>query len=107
MNIDALGRFVDELAAEVANRAEAILRDRLEQVASPSASPYLTVGEAAELLRASRQRVYDLLSDGRLTRRKDGSRVLVERAEVEAYLAGVALASPTRPQRRTRSGVAL
>lgn len=104
----ALGLLVEQLAVEVASRAEAILRERLEEVGSPAASPYLTVAEAAELLRSSRQRVYDLVSDGRLTRRKDGSRVLVARAEIEAYLAGgaVALASPTRPQSRTGSGVA-
>ena len=51
-------------------------------------SPYLTVEEAAERLRCSRQRVYDLLSSGRLTRLKDGARVLVRRDEVDAYLAG-------------------
>jgi excisionase family DNA binding protein len=48
---------------------------------------YLTVAEAAERLRAQRQRVYDLLSAGRLRRYKDGARVLVKRAELDAYLA--------------------
>ena len=46
----------------------------------------LTVPEAAKRLRAKPQRVYDLLSDGRLTRHKDGSRVLVDRRELDAYL---------------------
>ena len=74
----------DELVDEVARKAAALV---LEQLA-PSASPFLTVAEAAEFLRSSRQRVYDLLSDGRLTRHKDGARVLVERAELLAYVAG-------------------
>ena len=54
----------------------------------PVESKYLTVPEAAELLRASRQRVYDLVSTGSLTRHKDGTRLLLRRAEVEAYLTG-------------------
>jgi excisionase family DNA binding protein len=60
---------------------------------------YLTVLEAADYLRCSRQRVYDLLSQGALTRLKDGARVLVARAEVDAYLAGV----PTGRLRRRRT----
>jgi excisionase family DNA binding protein len=47
---------------------------------------YLSVAEAAERIRAKPQRVYDLLSDGRLTRHKDGSRVLVLRRELDAYV---------------------
>lgn len=49
-------------------------------------SPYKTIPEAAAYLRCSRQRVDDLLSQGRLTRHKDGHRTLVERAELVAYL---------------------
>jgi excisionase family DNA binding protein len=52
------------------------------------ASPYLSVTEAAEYIRAKRQRIYDLLSARRLTRFKDGRRVLVARAELDAYLVG-------------------
>jgi excisionase family DNA binding protein len=51
-----------------------------------AASPYLTVAEAAALLRCTRQRVYDVLSSGRLTRYRDGARVLLSRDEVEAHL---------------------
>jgi excisionase family DNA binding protein len=53
-----------------------------------NASPYMTVPEAAEYMRAKPQRCYDLLSAGRLTRYKDGSRVLLNRVEVDVYLAG-------------------
>jgi excisionase family DNA binding protein len=74
---------------EIARRAAEIVLDRLaEERPSGGDSPYLTVAEAATYLRASRQRVYDLLSSGRLSRRKDGSRVLVSRSELDAYLAG-------------------
>jgi excisionase family DNA binding protein len=53
-------------------------------------SPYMTTEEAAEYLRCDRQRVYDLLSQRRLTRIKEGSRTLVSRAELEQYLAASA-----------------
>jgi excisionase family DNA binding protein len=53
-----------------------------------SPAPFLTVNEAAQLLRCKPQRIYDLLSAHRLTRFKDGSRVLLSRAEVEAWVGG-------------------
>src|SRR5205085_6091489 len=71
----------DELLEAIAERVDELLAER-----APAASPYLSVAEAAELLRADRQRVYDLLSARRLTRHKDGRRVLVSRAELAAYL---------------------
>lgn len=52
----------------------------------PESSPYLTVAEAAVYLRSSRQRVYDLVSSRRLPRHKDGSRVLIRRSDLVAYL---------------------
>lgn len=80
------------------------LADRVaERMPAPSSSPYLTVAEAADYLRASRQRVYDLLSAGRLTRHKDGSRVLVSRAELDAYLAGAELPHRCPPPRNPSS----
>jgi excisionase family DNA binding protein len=82
---------LDDLVERVADLVLARLPDR--RVATES--HFLTVKEAAELLRCSRQRVYDLLSDGRLTRHKDGSRVLILRAEVIAHVL------PSRPQHRT------
>ena len=76
-----------ELVEEIAQRAAAIALERL-RVEAETAPRLLTVPEAAEYLRAKPQRVYDLLSDGRLTRKKDGSRVLVDRQELDRYLAG-------------------
>ena len=56
--------------------------------ATQTKAKYLTVNEAAELMRAPRQRVYDLFYDGRLTKfGTDGAR-LVLRDEVEAFLRG-------------------
>jgi excisionase family DNA binding protein len=79
----------EDAVEEIARRAAEIVLARLaKERLSGGDSPYLTVAEAAEYLRASRQRVYDLLSAGRLSRRKDGARVLVSRSELDAYLAG-------------------
>ena len=78
--LEAIEHLIDERAAELAQTlAVRAMRKRSE---------YLTVQEAADMIRADRQRVYDLLSSGRLTRHKDGSRVLIRRAELEAYLHG-------------------
>jgi excisionase family DNA binding protein len=74
------------LPAETVGALAAILARRLPTPVPPDPSPYLTVAEAAAYLRASRQRVYDLLSSRRLSRRKDGARVLISRAELDAYL---------------------
>ena len=71
----------DELVDEIAGRVINILQ------AQNAASPYMSVNEAAEYMRCRPQRVYDLLSARRLTRLKDGSRVLVRRDEIDAYLA--------------------
>ncbi len=51
-------------------------------------SPYMTIREAAEYLRCSRQRIDDLLSSQRLTRHKEGRRTLVRRAEIERHVGG-------------------
>lgn len=78
----------DSVLEEIAQRAAEILLAREPSSNGDTASPYLTIVEAAELLRSKRHRVDDLLSRGTLTRIKDGTRTLVARAELEAYLAG-------------------
>jgi excisionase family DNA binding protein len=87
----------DALEAVAERAAELVLA----QLGGLARSPYLTVVEAADYLRCSRQRVDDLLSQGRLTRLKDGARTLVERSELDAYLrsAGARAASETLPLR--------
>jgi excisionase family DNA binding protein len=53
-------------------------------------SPWLDVEEAATYLRCGRQRIYDLVSQGRLRCGKDGSRSLFRREWLDDYLAGEA-----------------
>jgi excisionase family DNA binding protein len=78
----------DAVVERIAQRAAAIVLAELAERGVGAERPYLSVREAADLLRARPGRVYDLLSQGRLTRHKDGSRVLVSRAEVDAHLNG-------------------
>jgi excisionase family DNA binding protein len=87
---------VEALVEEVVRRVIARLPPPAQE------SPYLSVQEAAACLRAPRSRVYDLLSAGRLSRFKDGARVLVSRAEIEAHLAG-AMVSPAARRRAATS----
>lgn len=94
----------EEVVEAIAELVEVRVLERLREldVAIGRDPDYLNVAEAAERLRASRQRVYDLLSSGRLRRFKDGARVLVSRAELDAYLAGARVAPtlPSRPRSR-------
>lgn len=83
MNIE----LPEEAVQEIAARAARLVLQEL-QPAENGASPYVTIPEAAEVLRARRHRVDDLLSKGVLTRIKDGSRTLIARSELEDYLAG-------------------
>ncbi|MFN8123804.1 MAG: helix-turn-helix domain-containing protein [Thermoleophilia bacterium] len=89
MRPDAL-RLSVELSPE---QVELIAKRAAEIVASqaappPPESPYLTISEAADYIRARRHRIDDLLSRGYLTRIKEGTRTLVSRAELEAYVRG-------------------
>jgi excisionase family DNA binding protein len=94
----------EELEA-VARRAAELVLEELE--VSSSVSPFLSVEEAAEFLRCKPQRIYDLRSQGRLSRLADGSRVLVSRDELVALVARerVAPASPMRARSVNGSGV--
>ncbi len=97
---------LDALAEAIARRAAEIVLAELRQeppAAPSSLSPYLTIKEAAEFLRCPRQRVDDLLSQRRLKRHKDGSRTLVSRAELEAYVTGRRVAPSVAPRPRSRS----
>src|SRR5262245_24092139 len=97
---ELLNTLVDLLAERVAERLEGAQRPSefaRARAAERPASPYLTVVEAAELLRCKRQRVDDLLSRGRLTRLKEGGRTLVRRTEVEALVEVERVAIPRPP----------
>jgi excisionase family DNA binding protein len=76
----------DELVEAIAERVAAMLEEWAP--ADDRRSPWFTVAEAADYLRCSRQRVYDLKSSGRLPAGQDGSRPLFHRAVLDAYLTG-------------------
>jgi excisionase family DNA binding protein len=79
----------NKIVNEIATRAAALVLEQLaDHDRDHDVSPFLTIPEAAEFLRAKRHRVDDLLSRGSLTRHKDGTRTLILRAELEAYIAG-------------------
>jgi excisionase family DNA binding protein len=74
----------EEFAALAARVTE--LEAWLAAVTTPTQSEFLTIPEAAELMRCKRQRIDDLLSAGRLERVKDGSRTLIRRTDLIAHL---------------------
>jgi excisionase family DNA binding protein len=74
----------DEQVARIAERAAAFLPTETH-----AASPWVNVVEAAEHLRCSRDRIYDLIALGRLHPRRDGRRVLLNRHELDAYVEGI------------------
>ena len=77
-----------EVVAALVEQVAAVVLERLsEQASTVERSEYLTVAEAADVLRAKPQRVYDLLSARRLPKHHDGTRVLVRRADLDEYLA--------------------
>jgi excisionase family DNA binding protein len=74
-----------ELVDAVADRVVEILDERGDL---GSRDPWLDVDEAAAHLRASRQRIYDLVHSGRLHPGRDGRRLVFKRSELDAYLEG-------------------
>lgn len=76
-----------ELPSElVAQLVAAVKAEVLAELEARESSPYLTISEASEYARCSKQRLYDLRSSGRLSRVGDGSRALVLRDELEQLL---------------------
>lgn len=82
--IELIVRLTDEQLAEIAQRAAALV-----PTDSPAGiSPWLNIVEAAERLRCSKDRIYDLIALGKLQPRRDGRRVLLHRDELDAYVEG-------------------
>jgi excisionase family DNA binding protein len=73
-----------ELVEQIARRAAEIVLQR--QQAEAEQPRWMTVPKAAAYIDAEPQRIYDLASDGRLTRHKDGSRLLIDRRELDAHI---------------------
>lgn len=89
LRIDLPADVLDEIARRVVPLVVAELRS-----SDGAGSPYLSVNEAAKYARCSRQRIYDLRSRGVLSRCGDGSRALIRRDELDAYLLGRAAMRP-------------
>jgi excisionase family DNA binding protein len=69
-----------ELVEEIAEKAAELV------TAASAPSPYLNVDQAAEYLACKPKRIYNLCSQGRIPFRKDGSRTLLRREDLDAYL---------------------
>jgi len=79
---------VAAIEALVDARVEAKLAEQARANAKQPTSEFMTIPEAAELLRCKRGRVDDLLSAGRIPRVKEGARTLIRRSDLDAYLNG-------------------
>lgn len=77
--------FVEAVAERVAELL-GNQRDASRPGQNESASRYVSIVEAAVILRCGRGRIDDLLSQRRLTRVKEGSRTLILRTEIEDHL---------------------
>jgi excisionase family DNA binding protein len=73
----------DELLRAVAEHIAAALAPLLHQ---PQGEPYLDVDAAARYLSCDRQRIYDLVSAGRLEPHRDGRRLLFRSEHLDAYV---------------------
>ena len=76
--------FIAAIASAVADELE---RRGLLAAAQPP-GPWLDVAGAAEYLRCSEQRMYDLVRAGSLTPGRDGRRLLFRRDQLDSYLSG-------------------
>jgi len=82
-NGSALSLAVPEALVEaVAQRVADLLAER----SAPEPEPWIGVEQAAEHLACPRSRVYALSSAGRIPHRKDGSRLLFRRSELDDWL---------------------
>ena len=77
-----------EVLEAIAVRVAQLLAERGETATAPTSSRWLSIGEAADYLRCSKQHVYDLRSSGRLSRHGDGGRALVDRDELDQLIKG-------------------
>jgi excisionase family DNA binding protein len=76
----------DEVVEQIAQRVAEILTER--QPDREVSQRWLTVDQAAAYIGAKPQRIYDLRSNGRLSRNGDGRRGLVDRRELDALIEG-------------------
>lgn len=72
-----------ELVEIVAERAAELVEERRVG----GVEPWIGVGDASAHLACPRSRIYALVSAGRIPHRKDGSRLLFRRSELDEWLA--------------------
>lgn len=90
MSADPLNLTIpDALVDLLAERVAAILAAKNRETRPEPAKRWLTIDEAADYIGSNRKRIYDLRSAGRLSRTGDGSRVLVDRKELDDLIGGV------------------
>jgi excisionase family DNA binding protein len=75
---------LDDVLEKVAQRAAEIVAER--ELVEPDR--WLDVDQAAGYMACSKQRVYNLVHEGRLTPGRDGRRLLFRRSALDAYLEG-------------------
>jgi excisionase family DNA binding protein len=84
---DPLAFLSAEARQALEDLIDRVVDERLRAVGADRREPeLLTPAEAAERIRSKPQRIYDLCSEGVLTRHKDGSRLLVSRRELDALV---------------------
>jgi excisionase family DNA binding protein len=87
--VDERHNALDFLSPNARAAIEAFIEERISSHVERTAaagSPWLNVEQAAVYIAASPQRIYDLLSAGRIPKHKDGRRVLIRREDLDAYL---------------------
>lgn len=86
---DALTLLIPAAVVEaIATRVVELLDERAAISSAGPASPYLTVDEAAGVLRVARQGVYDRVASGALVPLRDGRRLLFHRDQISSYIEG-------------------
>lgn len=89
----------DGVVEAIARRAAELVLERIEIPAPAAGSPWLTTGQAAEYLSCAEQRIYDLRTSGRLTRFKEGGRVMIARSELDLLVREERVLSPAERAR--------
>jgi excisionase family DNA binding protein len=76
----------DQQLAQLAEHVAGLLAERGLLAPPPDPDPWLDVDAAAAYLCCRRKRIYDLCSQRRVRFVKDGSRTLIRRSWLDAYL---------------------
>jgi excisionase family DNA binding protein len=74
----------DVFVQAIAERVAELLANSLAGSSAPE--PWIGVEQAAEHLACPPSRIYDLVSQGRLTPRRDGRRLLFKRSHLDAAI---------------------